>query len=124
MGGIDAKWGFYPAAQLAPVDAQGRRKPTKYVGRTTGMGVEQYQDYTLYINEDRDGRLGRRLTDEQLCADWQHEFPEAVRFTLFHVDGVRRDFVRGKVRDSSGSSHGVRDGSGNVIGGAPSKAYA
>jgi hypothetical protein len=89
------------------------------------MGVEQYQDYTLYINDDRDGLSGRRLTDEQLCADWQHEFPDAVRFTPFHVQGVRRDFIAGKrPSDSgSGSSHGVRGSSGEVVGGAPSSTH-
>jgi hypothetical protein len=55
------------------------------------MGVEQYKDYTLYINDDRDGRAGRHLTDEQLCADWQWEFPGAVVFKPLHVLGVRRD---------------------------------
>ena len=86
------------------------------------MGVEQYQDYTLYINEDRDGRPGRQLIDEQLCADWQHEFPEAVTFTPFHVAGVRRDYLDGKSRESSGggSSHGVRGPHGEVIGGGSS----
>jgi hypothetical protein len=85
------------------------------------MGVEQYQDYTLYINDDRNGVAGRRLTDAQLCADWQHEFPKAVTFTPFHVKGVRRDFIAGKMRDGSGgSSHGVRGPSGEVIGGAAS----
>jgi hypothetical protein len=78
----------------------------------------------LYINDDRDGLVGRHLIDDQLCADWQHEFPEAVRFTPFHVEGVRRDFVKGKTRNAGGSRHGVRDRSGDVIGGAPSTKYS
>ena len=83
------------------------------------MGVEQYQDYTLYINVDRDGRRGRHLTDEQLCADWQQEFPDAVKFIPFHVQGVRRDHLQGKSRGAGGSglSHGVRGPDGEVIGG-------
>jgi hypothetical protein len=89
---------------------------------TTRMGVEHYQDYTLYINDDHDGRTGRRLTDEQLCADWQHEFPEAVAFTPFHVAGVRRDFNKG-TDGPNGSRHGVRDAAGNVAGGASSQKY-
>lgn len=118
-------WSYAPGSQLQPVDRAGRRKPAKYVGRTTRMGVEQYQDYTLWINDDRDGRSGRRLTDEQLCADWQHEFPDAVVFTPFHVEGVRRDFVNGATRESTGtgSSHGVRDLFGEVVGGASSRQY-
>ena len=78
------------------------------------MGVEQYQDYTLYINVDRGELRGRHLTDEQLCADWQHEFPDAVPFTLYHVKGVRREYQKGTV---DGSKHGVRDADGEVIGG-------
>ena len=119
------KWNFYPAAAVQPTDAAGRKRPEKYVGRSTRMGVEQYQDYTLYINDDRDGLRGRRLTDEQLCADWQHEFPDAVAFTPFHVIGVRRDFVQGKARAESagGSSHGVRGSSGEVIGGCTSSQW-
>jgi hypothetical protein len=90
------------------------------------MGVEQYQDYTLYINDDRDGLIGRHLTDQQLSADWQHEFPDAVVFTPFHVLGVRRDFVEGKARKESGggSSHGIRGSSGDVIAGCPSSEWA
>ena len=83
------------------------------------MGVEQYQDYTLYINVDRDGQRGLHLSDEQLCAAWQQEFPEAVEFTPFHVNGVRRDYLQGKSRGpgETGSSHGVRGSGGEVIGG-------
>ena len=88
------------------------------------MGIEQYQDYTLYINDDRDGRTGRKLTDEQLCADWQWEFPDAVTFIPFHVKGVRRDFVAGKMRlGQGGSAHGVRGVDGGVVGGADSAQY-
>jgi len=111
-------WKFLPCDSIHPVNAQGRKKADKYVGRTTRMGVEQYQDYTLYINVDRDGLAGRQLNDEQLCADWQHEFPEAVKFTPFHVQGVRRDYLEGRTRESTGtgSSHGVRDENGEVSG--------
>jgi hypothetical protein len=117
-----ARWEFYPTAVIEPADAAGRKKPAKYVGRTTRMGVEQYQDYTLYINDDRDGRKGRHLSDEQLCADWQHEFPDAVPFTAFHVVGVRRDFIKG-TDGPTGSHHGVRDAAGDVVGGASSQKH-
>ena len=85
---MELKWTFFPATGIRPVNAQGHKKAEKYVGRVTRMGVEQYQDYTLYINVDRDELRGRHLNDEQLCADWQHEFPDAVKFTPFHVEGV------------------------------------
>jgi hypothetical protein len=117
-------WEYFPLASLEHRDQSGRRKPKKYVGRTTRMGVEQYQDYTLHINDDRDERAGRHLTDEQLCADWQWEFPDAVAFTPLHVRGVRRDFIAGKTRDSgTGSAHGMREPTGEVIGGASSRKY-
>ena len=103
------KWSYYPLADVHPADSLGRKRPQKYVGRTTRMGVEQYQDYTLYINDDRDGLRGRGLSDDQLCADWQHEFPDAVQFTPFHVQGVRRDFIEGRsAKGGHGSTHGVR----------------
>ena len=47
--------------------------------------------------------LGRHLSDEQLCADWQQEFPDAVPFTPFHVEGVRRDYLAGKDRAATGT---------------------
>ena len=118
---MDSGWSFLPARCVNPVG-----KRAEHVGRTTRMGVEQYQDYTLYINEDRDGRRGRRLTDEQLCADWQHEFPKAGPFEPFHVKGVRRDFKKGRRREDeggTGSSHGVRNESGEVVAGAKSEQY-
>ena len=126
MKGTTVNWAFFPSSEIIPRDSAGRPKAAKYVGRTTRMGVEQYQYYTLYINEDRDGTEGRKLTDGQLCADWQREFPEAIAFTPFHVKGVRRDFVAGKTRDGSsgGSSHGVRGHDGLVIGGASSREYS
>src|SRR5688500_11877866 len=109
------EWIFFPTMSFQPKDGAGRLRPDKYVGRTTRMGIEQYQDYTLYINDDRGPLRGRHLTDEQLCADWQHEFPHAVRFTPDHVRGVRRDYVAGTARESgSGSVHGVRDSAGSV----------
>lgn len=80
------EWRFYPTSEHWPTDSSERRKPAKYVGRTTRMGVEQYQDYTLFINENVGTLRGRYLTDTQLCADWQHEFPDAVTFTPHHVD--------------------------------------
>jgi len=117
-------WAFYPASGVTGRDSSGRLRAAKFVGRTTRMGVEQYQDYTLYINDDRDGRVGRKLSDIQLCADWQHEFPRAVDFTPFHVKGVRRDFIAGKTRDASGgSAHGVRGAGGEVTGGAASNEH-
>ena len=44
-----------PNRILPATDSAGRRWRKIHVGRTTRMGVEQYQDYTLYINDDRVG---------------------------------------------------------------------
>jgi hypothetical protein len=55
------------------------------------MRVAEYQDYTFSIN----GRDDRRLTDEELCADWHAQFPQAVSFTTHHVRGARRDYNAG-----------------------------
>lgn len=119
-----AEWQFYPTSTVTAMDAAGKRRQEKYVGRTTRMGIEQYQDYTLYINEDRGPLRGRHLTDEQLRADWQHEFPDAVRFTLDHMHGVRRDYIKGTDRSAgSGSAHGVRDATGQVVAGGESRSH-
>ena len=115
---MEIKWNYFPTASFRPVNTQGHKKPDKHVGRTTRMGVAQYQDYTLYINVDHDELRGRHLNDEQLRADWQIEFPDAVPFRLDHVDGVRQDYLKGTVREATGtgSSHGVRGNRGEVIG--------
>ena len=42
----------------------------------------------------------------------------------YHVKGVRRDFVAGKMRQGQGgSAHGVRGADGGVVGGAHSTQY-
>jgi hypothetical protein len=61
MDRTTSKWEHYPAAKLDALDTSGRRKPRKYVGRTTGMGVEQYQDYLVY--QRRQGRACRPASD-------------------------------------------------------------
>lgn len=77
-------------AQSEPKEA----KASKYRGVTSKMRVMEYQDHTLAIND----QANRRLTDEELVADWQREFPEAVKFTLAHVRGVRALYNAGKHR--------------------------
>jgi hypothetical protein len=56
------------------------------------MRVAEYQDYTFSINDRKD----RRLTDTELCADWQAQFPHAVIYEPKHVVGARRDYNQGK----------------------------
>jgi hypothetical protein len=54
------------------------------------MRIAEFQDYTLSVN----GKA--RLTDTELIALWQKEFPNAVTFTEHHVRGVRRDYNAGR----------------------------
>jgi hypothetical protein len=71
-------------------------KPPRYIslGMFDGrhMRVAEYQDYTFSINDRKD----RRLTDTELCADWQAQFPHAVVYDPKHVVGARRDYNQGK----------------------------
>lgn len=64
-------------------------KISKYKGATTGMRVMEYQDTTFAAN------VKAMLTDEELAANWQKEFPNAVKFTTTHVGGARRDYNNG-----------------------------
>lgn len=84
-----------PAPDAPKPEPKATRIP-KYTSRDVipefgRMRVAEYQDYTFSIND----RADRRLTDEELCADWQAQFPSAVKFVPFHVRGARRDFTRG-----------------------------
>ena len=74
------------------------RKPTSTLAEQREWESNNTKANTLYINVDRDELRGRHLNDEQLCADWQHEFPDAVKFTPFHVQGFRRDYLEGSSR--------------------------
>lgn len=66
-------------------------KPSINKGVSTNMRVMQYQDHTLSIQPKR------KLSDEDLAADWRTEFPNAKgRFDATIVAGVRRLFNAGK----------------------------
>lgn len=54
------------------------------------MGIMEYQNHTFAIQESR------KLNDEQLAADWQKQFPNAVKFNTGHVAGARRDYNNGR----------------------------
>lgn len=51
--------------------------------------IMEFQDFTFALNASRP----TPLTDEELAAVWQAQFPGAVRFTTKHVAGARRDFL-------------------------------
>jgi hypothetical protein len=62
------------------------RRPAKYIGKTTGMGVTEYQDFTFRNNDDR------RLTDEELSDDWRREFPKSKYVPPRQIPSIRRRY--------------------------------
>lgn len=84
-----------PAAGQAPSTNAEPRSGIN-TGKTSGMRVMAYQDFTLARNDKPEFRL----TDEELAADWRREFPEsravkAGRITEVIVRGVRNLFNQG-----------------------------
>jgi len=89
------------------------RRTDRFVGVSSRMGVMQYQDYTLSIND----RPDRRFTDAQLVEDWHREHPNALHLTRLDTDGsswyvkrIRKNYNQGK------QNHGRRGPDGSVIG--------
>lgn len=78
------------AAKVKTPKATRNISKDQFLGRN--MRISEFQDYTLSINAGPKARL----TDEELCALWQAQFPNAVKFTPFHVRGVRRDYNVGR----------------------------
>jgi hypothetical protein len=123
------------AASAKPPKVSKTPKATRNVSKDEFLGrrmrIAEYQDYTLSINAGPK----RRLTDVELCADWQAQFPNAVVFTPHHVRGVRRDYNVGRHSKAfSGKKDGatasvpymVKDGKrlAAVIENAPAKSAA
>lgn len=71
-----------PAADADETPA--KERSGKHIGRTSGMRIMQFQDHTL-MQQDK-----RRLTDEELGAEWAEEFPEARCQFAERMDIVRR----------------------------------
>ena len=66
-------------------------RPKRFAGVTTGLGVLAYQNKSLFDNAKK------KLTDDQLAADWRREFPNAIaEYTAETVNGVRNLVNRGK----------------------------
>lgn len=81
------------AAEATPKVAKAKA-PSINVGQKSGMRVMAYQDHTFAINDKR------RMTDEELAADWRAEFPNsravrAGRITAEMVASVRALYNRG-----------------------------
>jgi hypothetical protein len=76
-----------PKEKAAPV-------ASKYVTLVAGerMRVAQFQDHLFSINDRKD----RRLTDEELVAEWKAAFPAVTTpYEPYHVIGARRDYNLG-----------------------------
>lgn len=81
------------AAKRGSQPAEATERSGKNIGRTTGMRIMAFQDQTMANQPDK------RLTDEELAAEWQAEFPDSrCRFEdrLDVVRTVRRLFNEGK----------------------------
>lgn len=88
-----------PTADKTPAakaDAPAEKRSGVNIGKVSGMRVMAYQDHTFEIND----QPGRRLTNDELAADWRKEFPEskavkAGRITGEMVAAVRSLYNRG-----------------------------
>lgn len=63
--------------------------PKRYVGKTSGLRVQEFQTKSLADN------FKAKLTDEQIAKTWREEFPLAVKFSDKTVKAVRVRFNKG-----------------------------
>lgn len=82
-----------PKAEAKPATPVAEKKPSIHRGVRTGLSVMDYQDQTM-LHQNK-----KKLTDEQILADWRAEFPNTngkwVRDDatgMFVVRVVRRFF--------------------------------
>ena len=85
-------------ADAAPAKTKKTGPPvaSKYIGRTTGMRVQAYQDKLMAQN------VRAKLTDEALAKAMRDEFTGAAKFTTQHVKGIRSLFNHGKRASQEG----------------------
>lgn len=87
------------STKAAPT-AEGAKKkaPTnsKYIGKSTGLRVQAFQDQLMARNNKA------KLTDAQLAKAMREEFPNAVKFTEDHVAGIRSQWNNGKRASQEG----------------------
>lgn len=83
---VKAAKGAVAAAKEKAEPVQERRAGINRA-KSNGMRVMEYQDHTFAVND----QPGRRLTDEELAADWRANFPEsrAVKNGRITADMVR-----------------------------------
>lgn len=79
------------SADKGKVKKSGGSGTGRYVGRTSGLGVIDFQNKTLEDNRKK------RMTDAQLAKVWRDEFPNArAEYTEDTVRGVRNLYNLGK----------------------------
>jgi hypothetical protein len=77
-------------AKAAPTATDGKSAgPKRYVGKTSGLRVQEFQTKSLADN------FKAKLTDEQIAKTWREEFPLAVKFSDKTVKAVRVRFNKG-----------------------------
>jgi len=85
------KPGATAAAAEAPAKkAKAKKADSKYIGKTTGMRVQAFQDDLMKKN------YKAKLTDAELAEAMRAEFPNAVAFEEKHVAGIRSQFNNGR----------------------------
>lgn len=85
-----------PAAPAAKKKAA-PKADSKYIGKTSGMRVQAFQDKLMKDN------YKAKLTDAQLAAAMRKEFPNAVAFEEKHVAGIRSQFNNGRRASQEGA---------------------
>lgn len=77
-----------PAKAAKAPKAKKERNP-KYIGKTSGLRVQAFQDKLMKDN------YRAKLTDAALAKAMRDEFPNAIAFTEKHVAGIRSQWNHG-----------------------------
>lgn len=86
---------------------------SKFIGKTTGLRVQAFQDRLMKDN------YKAKLSDGELAKAMRAEFPGAVAFTEAHVAGIRSQWNNGKRASQEGQAPAKRlakfDDEGNEV---------
>jgi hypothetical protein len=93
---VKMKAGTATAAPKAKVSKAA--KPSKFIGKTTGMRVQAFQDKLMKEN------YRAKLTDTDLASAMREEFPNAVAFNEKHVAGIRSQWSHGHRPSQEGTA--------------------
>lgn len=84
-------------AEAPAKKAKAKKADSKYIGKTTGMRVQAFQDDLMKKN------YKAKLTDAELAEAMRKEFPNAVAFEEKHVAGIRSQFNNGRRPSQEGA---------------------